>query len=332
MSFALLAGMIHSRHTVAPRRIENVKFNKRVVSVSADGLVVMTWAFQAASREASPKPGFESRSAHLVLSATRSSRHMTKSFSLTLYSKHAPQSFMSAGGDISDIRGLLAEKMAGEITLSQNPGETLKKWRRNFGITQTELSNHLGISPSVISDYESGRRRSPGILIVSKIIDALLTIDEFRGSNTARTYSSMLSDGGSFGRICCICEYSEPVYLSEFVDQIGACVVCGDVNVTIYGYSIIDSLKAILELLPDQFHKIYGRSTARALIFTGVSTGRSPMVAVRVSHLKPGAVILQGIEPAEVDGVARRIAELERIPLLATTISAEDLATVLNHR
>jgi putative transcriptional regulator len=116
------------------------------------------------------------------------------------------------------------------------------------------------------------------------------------------------------------------------LDQIGACVVCGDVNVTIYGYSIIDSLKAILELLPDQFHKIYGRSTARALIFTGVSTGRSPMVAVRVSHLKPGAVILQGIEPAEVDGVARRIAELERIPLLATTISAEDLATVLNHR
>jgi putative transcriptional regulator len=239
---------------------------------------------------------------------------------------------MFAGGDISDIRGLLAEKMAGEITLSQNPGETLKKWRRNFGITQTELSNHLGISPSVISDYESGRRRSPGILIVSKIIDALLTIDEFRGSNTARTYSAMLSDGGSFGRICCICEYSEPVSLSKFVDQIGACVVCGDVGVSIYGYTIIDSLKAILELLPDQFHRIYGRSTARALIFTGVSTGRSPMVAVRVSHLKPGAVILQGIEPAEVDGVAKRIAEMERIPLIATTIPVEDLATVLHHR
>ena len=107
---------------------------------------------------------------------------------------------MSAGGDISDVRGLLAEKMAGEITLSQNPGETLKKWRRNFGVTQTELSNHLGISPSVISDYESGRRRSPGILIVSKIIDALLTIDELRGSCTARAYSALLSDGGSFWR------------------------------------------------------------------------------------------------------------------------------------
>ena len=91
-------------------------------------------------------------------------------------------------------------------------------------------------------------------------------------------------------------------------------------------------MKAILELLPEQFHRIYGRSTARALIFTGVSTGRSPMVAVRVSHLKPGAVILQGIDPSGVDGVARRIAELERIPLLATTLSTEDLAENLNNR
>jgi putative transcriptional regulator len=328
----LMVRMIDFRCMVVPRRIENVKFNKKVGGVSADGLVVMTWAFQAESPRSKPKTRVRIPVGAFVLSMIALPRHMTKSFSLTLYSKQAPLSSMSAGGDISDIRGLLAEKMAGEITLSQNPGETLKKWRRNFGITQTELSNHLGISPSVISDYESGRRRSPGILIVSKIIDALLTIDEFRGSNTARTYSAMLSDGGSFGRVCCICEYSEPVSLSRFVDQIGACVVCGDVEVTIYGYTIIDSLKAILELLPDQFHKIYGRSTARALIFTGVSTGRSPMVAVRVSHLKPGAVILQGIDPSEVDGVARRIAELERIPLLATTISAEDLATVLNHR
>ena len=227
---------------------------------------------------------------------------------------------------------MLAEKMAGEITLSRNPGETLKKWRRNFGITQTELSNHLGISPSVISDYESGRRKSPGIMIVSKIIDAMLTIDKLRGSSTTRTYSSMLSDGGSFGQVCCICEYHEPFSLSEFADLIDACVVCGDADVQIYGYTVIDSLKAILELLPDQFSKIYGRSTARALIFTGVSTGRSPMVAVRVSHLKPCAVVLQGLGASEVDSMARKIAELERIPLLATTISAEDLLYNLNHR
>jgi len=31
------------------------------------------------------------------------------------------------------------------------------------------LLKELGVSPSVISDYESGRRKSPGTLIVSKM-------------------------------------------------------------------------------------------------------------------------------------------------------------------
>ena len=56
-----------------------------------------------------------------------------------------------------DLRNKLAEKMAGEITLSDNPGETLKKWRASFEISQTDLASFLKVSPSVISDYESGR-------------------------------------------------------------------------------------------------------------------------------------------------------------------------------
>ncbi|MBN1323273.1 MAG: helix-turn-helix domain-containing protein [Methanotrichaceae archaeon] len=239
---------------------------------------------------------------------------------------------MNTGGEASNIRGLLAEKIAGEITLSQNPGETLRKWRRNFTITQTDLSSYLGISPSVISDYESGRRRSPGILIVSKIIDALLKIDEMRGCNVLRAYENMFGDIFSMGAICSIYEYSEPLLLSEFVSRINATVICGRTDVLINGYTIIDSMRAILELLPDQFHKIYGRSTARALIFTGVRSGRSPMVAVRVTNLKPGAVILQGLEAEEVDHVAIKIAEVENIPLLATTISYEELSSTLNRR
>ncbi len=192
---------------------------------------------------------------------------------------------MHSGGEISNARGLLAEKIAGEITLSQNPGETLRKWRRNFGITQTDLSNHLGISPSVISDYESGRRRSPGIMIVSKIIDALLKIDELRGCNVLRAYESIFGDMLGMDAICSICEYQEPIMLSEMASKLSAVVVFGNTGISIWGYTIIDSVKAIVELLPDQFQKIYGRSTARALIFTGVNSGKSPMVAVRISNL-----------------------------------------------
>ncbi|HWQ18664.1 MAG TPA: helix-turn-helix domain-containing protein [Methanotrichaceae archaeon] len=239
---------------------------------------------------------------------------------------------MNHGGEISNIRGLLAEKIAGEITLSPNPGETLRKWRRNFGITQTDLSNHLGISPSVISDYESGRRRSPGIMIVSKIIDALLKIDETRGCTVIHAYETMFGDAFGLSAICCICEYQEPVSLTDLIPRMNAKVVYGDVDVSIYGYTIIDSLKAIIELLPDQFHKIYGRSTARALVFTGVTRGRSPMVAVRVTNLKPGVVILQGLDASDVDPVAVKIAELENIPLLTTTVSPEEISIALNKR
>jgi len=237
----------------------------------------------------------------------------------------------SSGGEISNARGLLAEKIAGEITLSTNPGETLRKWRRNFGITQTDISNHLGISPSVISDYESGRRKSPGILIISKIIDALLKIDEDRGCNMLRAYESMFSDLLGLESICSIREFKVPLVLSEMAERIGASLICGSLEVSLNGYTIIDSLKAIVELMPDQFQKIYGRSTARALIFTGVSSGKSPLVAVRVTNLKPGAVILQGLLPDKVDPIAIRIAQVENLPLLTTSLSQEEISSAINN-
>jgi len=224
----------------------------------------------------------------------------------------------------------LAEKIAGEITLSQSPGDTLRKWRRNFGITQTDLSNHLGISPSVISDYESGRRKSPGIMIVSKIIDALLRVDESRGCNVLRAYENMWGDILGLDSICSVCEYQDPLPLVEIARKLEAQVIYGRTDITIWGYTVIDSMKAIVEMLPDQFQKIYGRSTARALIFTGVRSGKSPMVAVRVSNLKPGAVVLQGLMPADVDPVAVRIAEVENIPLLTTHFSIDEITSALS--
>lgn len=224
----------------------------------------------------------------------------------------------------------MAEKIAGEITLSQSPGDTLRKWRRNFGITQTDLSNHLGISPSVISDYESGRRKSPGIMIVSKIIDALLRVDESRGCNVLRAYENMWGDILGLDSICSVCEYQDPLPLVEIARKLEAQVIYGRTDITIWGYTVIDSMKAIVEMLPDQFQKIYGRSTARALIFTGVRSGKSPMVAVRVSNLKPGAVVLQGLMPADVDPVAVRIAEVENIPLLTTHFSVDEITSALS--
>ena len=67
----------------------------------------------------------------------------------------------------------LKVKIAGEISLSSSHGSTMRKWREIFGVTQSALSKELNISVSTISDYEGDRRKSPGIGVVQRFVDAL---------------------------------------------------------------------------------------------------------------------------------------------------------------
>ena len=71
----------------------------------------------------------------------------------------------------------LSNTIAGEICLSKDPGGSMKKWREIFGITQTELADKLHITSSTISDYEGGRRKSPGIVVVARFVQTLVEID-----------------------------------------------------------------------------------------------------------------------------------------------------------
>jgi putative transcriptional regulator len=231
---------------------------------------------------------------------------------------------------MADVKELLAEKIAGEITLSENPGETIKKWRRNFEISQIEIAEHLSVAPSVISDYESGRRKSPGTILVSRIVRALLDIDVRRGGKKIQAYESILYEAGIGDVIYDIYEYSSPINLGEFKELIGGILLTqSDLTIPVNGYTIIDSIKAILKLPSSEFYRLYGWSTQRALIFTAVTTGKSPLVAVRVTNLKPGAVVLHDLPPEKVDPIAVKIAEMENVPLLTTEYPVDELMRVL---
>jgi len=89
------------------------------------------------------------------------------------------------------VKDVLARRIAGEIILSNNPGVTMKKWRETFDITQIHIADKLKVSPSVISDYESGRRRSPGTIFVKKFVNALILIDEEEGGHLLRGLSRL---------------------------------------------------------------------------------------------------------------------------------------------
>jgi putative transcriptional regulator len=82
------------------------------------------------------------------------------------------------------------EKIAGEIVLSSEPGKTLRKWRQVFGVSQKELAAEMGISHSVVSDYEGGRRRSPTIATVRRVVEALISIDKSRGAPPSTGYGT----------------------------------------------------------------------------------------------------------------------------------------------
>jgi len=218
----------------------------------------------------------------------------------------------------------LREKMAGEIALSSDPGKTMRKWREEFSVSQNELATAMDISPSVVSDYESGRRRSPGVGVVRKMVDSLMEIDGVRGHPISSKFGTVRTDDC----IIAMGEFESGISSGDFVEAIcGKVLNPGTEGRRIYGYTIVNSVKAIMSLSSSDYLKIYGWSTERALIFTDVSFGRSPMVAIRAHPLTPAMVVY--INPENTDALAIKLAKLEGIPLVSVEKELEDLITIL---
>ena len=232
----------------------------------------------------------------------------------------------------------LLRYIAGEITLAENPGRIMRKWREQFSVAQHELANYLGISPSVISDYESGRRKSPRVETIRKFAESLVAIDESQGGQIVKAFTRLLSHEISSDILLDIREFPAAIPAKQLTDFLECKIVVEDVlpEREIFGYTTIDSLRVILHLTPEQMLKLYGATPHRAAIFTNVSTGRSPMVAIRTSQIglgssvRPSIVILHG--PSEVDPIACKIAQVESIPLYLSKVKdAEALVRKLRN-
>ncbi|MBS3816078.1 MAG: helix-turn-helix domain-containing protein [Candidatus Thermoplasmatota archaeon] len=219
----------------------------------------------------------------------------------------------------------LEEKIAGEITISENPGEVIKKWREMFEVSQTRLAERMEVSPSVISDYEKGRRK-PGATLVRNIVESLIAIDEERGGEVIDRFSRPGREG-----ILSIGEFGEGVPLKEIIDEVeGEPIYEGRLDHEIYGYTVIDSIKAILSMRSFDYLSLYGWSTERILFFKGVEHGRSPLVAIRSTPLTPAAVCY--IQPKKVDKLSTKLAEKEGVPLLKTDFEVQRLIKILEKR
>ncbi len=213
----------------------------------------------------------------------------------------------------------LREKIAGEIALSDQPGKTMRKWREELRISQTDLARHMRVSPSVISDYEAGRRTSPGIKTIRRLVESLLEIDQRSGRRLSKRFEEY-SDV-----IPSMRDWSVGMRAADFLRKIDGKLLTHGLNARrlVNGYTVIDSIKAITTLDANDYLRIYGSTSERALLFTGVKYGRSPMIAVKAHPLKPAMVCY--VQPENIDELAVKLAELENILLARTDLDQKEL-------
>lgn len=226
--------------------------------------------------------------------------------------------------------------IAGEIALSSDPGGSMKKWREIFAVHQTELANFLKVSSSTISDYEGGRRKNPGINVVSRLVNALIEIDKTRGAKVVKQLEKDFKqdESAAFDSH----EFASGIKAMDLVKKINGSIICLPHKLKeeqVFGYTIIDSIKVILEVPVHEYMMLYGKTPNRALVFRHVENGRSPLIAVKIGRfstdMKPSMIILHGqfSEQKPVDPIAIKIAESEKIPLITTGIAIEELTKAL---
>lgn len=221
------------------------------------------------------------------------------------------------------VRETLARRIAGEIVLSPSPGATMKKWRTLLQVSQVEVAQEMDLSPSVVSDYETGRRRSPGSAFVRRFVGAILDVDKRRGGPYLQQMTRITLD--PWDVFLDIREFSKPATIGEICDALKCEVLVGEDSYeqNVFGYTVIDSVKAIQMLSGLEFYRIFGATSERALVFVSVSRGRSPMIAVKISPFRPRIVILHGVR-GEVDPLAVGLANHEGIPLAVSKLKTQD--------
>lgn len=199
----------------------------------------------------------------------------------------------------------------------------MKKWRELFAVSQVSLSGKMLLSSStVISDYESGRRKSPGAKFIRRFVWALLSIDEEKGGRFIREFAKLTSSPTM--AIVDLREFPIPVRVEYLCRAISGEVVVGadkcvkEVN----GYTVVDARKAVEVLSGLEYAQLLGATTERALVFTNVENPALAMMIVRVSHLKPRVVVFHRVKP---DEAAIKLAEYEQIPIIYSAAPSLEL-------
>jgi putative transcriptional regulator len=216
---------------------------------------------------------------------------------------------------------VISRRIAGDIILSSEPGRAIRKWREIYGLSQFEAARLMGVKPSVLSDYERGRR-SAGRHFIKRFIETLFMYDSRNDWSVTKRIARLLNiyvEG-----VLDIGEFVEPVSLDELlIISEGVLLSASTIHRPVKGYTVLDSVRAVEALTANEYVKAMGATSDRVVVFTNITRGRSVMVATRVSPVKPSVIILHGIK--KIDPLAVKIAVLENMPLIQSLLDVREL-------
>ncbi|MHA1607121.1 MAG: helix-turn-helix domain-containing protein [Candidatus Freyarchaeota archaeon] len=229
-----------------------------------------------------------------------------------------------------DVKERLARRVAGEIVLADDPGKMMRRWRELFHISQITLAEYLEVSPSVISDYEGNRRKSPGTKTIKRFIEALLDIDSRRGEPVISAFGRLMDVEIPSSILLDTREFVSPVNASSFCSAIGASCVANEdlLDSPLLGYIAVDSRAMLKELSSEGFKKLYKAAAGRGLVLANLSTGRSLTVTLKENEYMPGLLVLHGV--SEPDPLTLNLAKEEGFPLaVLRNVTVEELVKSL---
>ena len=88
--------------------------------------------------------------------------------------------------------------------------------KKDFSISKSELAREMNVSLSMISDYETGRRQSPGVNTIRKFVSAMIRIETKHGGTILRRYRS----GVPYEALIDIRDYDRDINLKTIVNKI----------------------------------------------------------------------------------------------------------------
>lgn len=218
----------------------------------------------------------------------------------------------------------LKQEIAGEICISDNPGNTLKKWQNIFEISQISLARSMKLTGSTISDYENGRRNNPSIGFVQRFVNTLIELDIKRKGNIIKKLINIPQE-----QIIETKEFKKGIkirHTSELkdIEQINSKIH----NEPVFGISYLDA-NDIPDLDQTDFQKIFGKTNKRILYIFNVNNALILQLFLKTlkmtTNLHPSILILDtNLENDEI----LKVLDIN-IPIHTTKKTKEDMKNLL---